>query len=400
MNRPKYSLVLPTLNGGATLRLTLPAMLATDRDDVEFVISNNRSDDDTKEVVLDQRDRRITYVEPPERLHHSRHLEFAYTHASGLWQSHLGDDDLVFPSRFAVLDTATAQTEAPLIRGGNLRYYWHDYPNPELANRVDKALFNGVLYEMSGADFAAYHLNELVVFGGGSWVVRRDLIATIRERCGYFVSPRHVEFFAMRAAAAAADKVALLSLPIWILGRHGASSANQVLTPKSEQTKKDWDWSLEYPEPWPHCPFDWHAYANISLDGALHVLRHFPELGARAAIDWVLWINRIRSDMERMIAVGRLPADVRDRFADGLRRLPPEAARAWQERDPAADRDFYPAAPLPIHGIYDNPRTLALMGWPRDLRGADAGFTDIVDLARWVEATYPGFFAGRTIPMI
>jgi len=399
MSDPKYSIVLPTLNGGATLRLTLPAMLAVERDDVEWVISNNLSEDDTKEGVLGQNDRRVRYVEPPQRLHHSRHLEFAYRQARGLWQSHLGDDDLIFPSRFAVLDAATAQTDASLIRGGNLRYYWHNYPNAELANRVDKALFNGVLYEMAGADFAVSQLNELVIFGGGSWVARRDLIAKVRARCGFFVSPRHVEFFAMRAAAAAADKVALLSIPIWILGRHGASSANQVLTPKSEQTHKDWDWSLEYPEPWRHCPFDWHAYANISLDGALTVLEHYSALGERARIDWVVWINRVRSDMERMIAVGRLPAEVRERFADGLRRLPPEAARAWQERDPAGDREYYPPAPLPIHGIYDNPRTLALMGWPRDLRGADAGFADIVGLARWVENTYPGFFAGRTIPL-
>jgi Glycosyl transferase family 2 len=398
MMRPKYSIALPTLNGGKKLSLTLPAMLEIDRDDIEWVISNNLSEDDTKDVVLGFDDKRIRYVEPPERLHHSRHLEFAYTNARGLWQGHLGDDDIIFPSRFDVLDDVMKNTDAMVIRGGNLRYFWHDYPNPELANRVDQALFNGALYEMSGSDFAANQLNELVVFGGGSWVVHSKLIDKIRTRCGYFASPRHVEFFAMRAAVTAAEKVAMLSLPIWILGRHGASSANQVMTPKNEQTEKDWDWSLEYPEPWYHCPFDWHAYANISLDGALTVLEHFPELGERVQIDWVVWINRVIGDMERMIAVDRLPIEIRERFEDGLRRLPAEAERAWQSRDPAKDRKYYPPARLPIHGVYDNMSTLALMGWPKNLRGADAGFTDIADLARWVEKTYAGFFASRTIP--
>ncbi len=400
MSQPKYSIVLPTLNGGATLRLTLPAMLAIDRDDVQWVISNNLSEDDTKEVVLGQNDKRITYVEPPERLHHSRHLEFAYTHAAGLWQSHLGDDDITFPSRFAVLDAATEQTDAALIRGGNLRYFWHDYPNDELANRVDPALFNGALYEMSALDFATHQINEMVIFGGGSWVVRRDLIQRVRERCGHFVSPRHVEFFAMRAAAAATQKVALLGLPIWILGRHGASSANQVMTPKNEQMKKDWDWSLEYPEPWRHCPFDWHAYPAISLDGALTTLEHFPEIADHVAIDWVVWINRVRADMERMIAAGRLPNDVRERFVQGLDRLPPAAQKAWGERDPNDNRQENPAGRLPIQGVYNSPRTLALFGWPRTLHGSDVGFGSIAELARWVEATYPGFFAGRTVPMV
>ncbi len=49
---PKYSTVLPTLNGAETLSVTVPEMLKIDRDDFELVISNNQSDDNTHSTVI------------------------------------------------------------------------------------------------------------------------------------------------------------------------------------------------------------------------------------------------------------------------------------------------------------------------------------------------------------
>src|SRR5215218_7847117 len=104
--RPKYSIILPTLNGKRTLSVTLPAMLRTDRDDVEWVISENHSDDGTYQAIRDivADDERVRLVRPPERLPLGKHLEFAYQQATGRWLSHVGDDDHLLPWRFQLLD--------------------------------------------------------------------------------------------------------------------------------------------------------------------------------------------------------------------------------------------------------------------------------------------------------
>ncbi len=408
MTRPKYSIALPTLNGGETLSVTLPAMLQIDRDDVEWVISNNLSEDDTKDVVLGFDDKRIRYVEPPERLHHSRHLEFAYTNATGLWQGHMGDDDILFPSRFDVLDEVMKNTDAMVIRGGNLRYHWPEYPVPEQANHIDPCAFNGALYEMSARDFVTNQINDIIIYGGASWAVHRSIIDKVRHRCGHFVSPRNVEFFAMRAAAAASNKIALLGLPIYVLGRHSGSTGSQALYPKNEATRNDWDWKLEFPEPWPHCPFNYHGYAPISLDAAMGAAHHFPEIKEYVDLRWDFWLQRVHADIERLIRVGRLPENARSFFDEGMAKLPEFARRQWElrkspdklaEYNQAIDyRPPTPAPPLPTSDPQNNPGTTAYFGWPRSINGDDVGVRGIVDVPRWVENTYGGFFASRTVP--
>ena len=43
----KYSIVLPTLNGGDYLKEVIKKYLKFTRDDVEFIVSDNLSDDGT-----------------------------------------------------------------------------------------------------------------------------------------------------------------------------------------------------------------------------------------------------------------------------------------------------------------------------------------------------------------
>ena len=129
---PKYSIVLPTLNGRETLAIVLPAMLREiSRPDVEWVVSDNRSDDGGYEWLLKlaTTDRRLRVVRPAHRLCIGEHLEFTYRFAKGEWLCHIGDDDLLLPNRFEILDRVIDQTGADIIRGRFLRYLWPGYPD-------------------------------------------------------------------------------------------------------------------------------------------------------------------------------------------------------------------------------------------------------------------------------
>ncbi len=334
--RPKYSIILPTLNGARTLAVTLPAMLRIDRDDVEFVVSENHSDDGTyelvREIVAD--DDRVLVVRPSERLPLGRHLEFAYQQAHGRWLSHLGDDDYLLPWRFELLDQVLADTseECSLIRGEYVRYNWPQFPQPEVANTLDAARFTRALQVVPGVELAATLLNQSHIHGGGAWVVRSDMAQAIRRRSGYFASPQHVEFFAMRAAAALSESVALVGLPLFVLGRHAKSSGTQYFLPKQGQQENSWDWEFEDPEHYQHSPFNWKSYSTLSLDAALKVKATFADELGEIAIDWPRWNRTIHSEMMKLVDYGQLPAAAQRDFLAAVSSTGSGNALSWHWR--------------------------------------------------------------------
>ena len=396
------SIVLPTLNGVETLAVTLPAMLTIERDDVEWVVSNNHSDDNLGELISSLGDQRLRLVEPPERLPIGKHLEFAYQQARGEWQGHLGDDDLLFPSRFAVLDDVIASTKALLIRGENVRYHWPDFPDQDLANTLDGRRFDGRIDVERGSAFAARMLNEVIIHGGGSWIIHRSVIEKVRARCACFSSPQHVEFHAMRAGAALAPTVATILLPIYVLGRHAKSAAFQALGPKDKNIRSDWSWSFEDPDPWQYCPFQYKGYVSISLDAALMVQAKLPEVLGHDQINWDTWTIAARSDIEELIRNKQLPPDARGVWESGIRHLPSSVrGRVWLREHPRLlhiARRMYGLAHRPRTGqsaSCSTAKATDCFGWPHRLRGDKVGIQGIVDVPRWVETTFHGFFPER-----
>jgi hypothetical protein len=392
--RPKYSIILPTLNGARTLAITLPAMLRTSRADVEWVLSENHSNDDTWSLLQSfaLRDARIKLVRPPERLPLGKHLEFAYQQASGEWLSHLGDDDCIVPWRFELLDHLLNEldTKCRLIRGEYVRYTWPEFPEPQFSNSVDAAEFSTQVAVKSGREFARELLNRVHIHGGGAWVVHHELVQQVRAHCQWFASPQHVEFFAMRAAACLSEQVALVQLPLFVLGRHGKSSGSQYFLPRTTNQVKTWDWSFEDPQGY-QSPFNWKSYSTLSLDAALAVQRAFPQAMDGCKIRWPDWLKAIHSEMMRLVAYEQLPPQARRDFLQALRSLPIrnrfywrwrtwrlQWQHAWQGKASSADAGKKPTASDSHHALV----------WPERIHGATAGFDSIVSLIHWMEHSH------------
>ena len=247
-------------------------MLRLARPDVEWIISDNRSDDGGYDWLLKLAagDRRLRVVRPANRLCIGEHLEFTYRFARGQWLCHIGDDDLLLPDRFEILDRVIADTRADIVRGQFLRYLWPEYPDPRVANSFDpNQQFSGDISLLTGPELARRMLNEKVVHAGGAWAIKRELVEQVRERASWFSSPQHLEFFGMRAAAALSQRAALIDRPLFILGRHKKSSGSLAYLPKRKVGAAHWNWNFEDPLPYRYSPFLWKAYCTLSLDGAL-----------------------------------------------------------------------------------------------------------------------------------
>ena len=394
--RPKYSIVLPTLHGGRTLAVTLPAMLRIDRDDIEWVVSENHSEDGSYQIIRDivADDERVKLVRPRERLPLGKHLEFAYQQASGRWLSHIGDDDHLLPWRFELLDQALerAGESCSLVRGEYVRYSWPEYPEADKANSLDAAHFDRTFALHPGKVFAAQLLNQVHIHGGGAWVVRSDVVQTVRRRSGFFASPQHVEFFAMRAAAALGDQVATVGLPLFILGRHSKSSGTQYFNPKASNREQTWDWAFEDPESYRYCPLNWKSYSTLSLDGALTAQAMLKDELGSVPVAWHDWTRTIHSEMIRLVQYGQLPREARRDFLHAVRQVPGEGSLYWRWR---TWRLVWQALWKRERTVTETPSTPlvvrdGIVQLSQRVLGNQNGFHSIIEVPRWLEKVSQG----------
>ena len=205
----------------------------------------------------------------------------------------------------------------------------------------------------------------------------------------------------MRAACALASKVVATRLPIWVLGRHEKSSGCQVLRPRGETSRTDWDWDFEVPDPWHYCPFQFKSvYATLSLDAALSVKNLLPDILGHIPINWLMWTKYIHDGLLAAVRNKQLPSETWDLFAAGLRRLPWKARALWwlRHRYPNLERCRRNFTSILRHGHLSVPPKgpagplSHAFGWPYIFHGERAGIHNITDVPTWVEKVFFGFF--------
>src|SRR6185436_15663072 len=74
---PVFSVVIPTYNRSDLLRQAVESVLAQTLDDLEVVVSDNHSTDDTRDVIAGFDDPRVRYVVPPAHMVLPDSWEFA-----------------------------------------------------------------------------------------------------------------------------------------------------------------------------------------------------------------------------------------------------------------------------------------------------------------------------------
>jgi glycosyltransferase involved in cell wall biosynthesis len=124
---PLVSFGLPVRNAGQTVAGVVKSVLAQDHENIELVISDNASTDDTEEVCreLALSDSRIAYHRQPENVGLLNNFRYVIDAASGTFFRWIGDDDRIDPtfasrclSKFAddpgaiVVTTGIAYTES------------------------------------------------------------------------------------------------------------------------------------------------------------------------------------------------------------------------------------------------------------------------------------------------
>jgi glycosyltransferase involved in cell wall biosynthesis len=114
---PLVSIALPVYNGAQTLAPVIESVLAQTHSNLELVISDNASTDDTEEVArgFARADRRVVYQRHPSNVGLLNNFTSAAAAASGTYLRWIGDDDSIAPEYVARTLEAFAEDERRVL---------------------------------------------------------------------------------------------------------------------------------------------------------------------------------------------------------------------------------------------------------------------------------------------
>jgi glycosyltransferase involved in cell wall biosynthesis len=121
---PKIIVIIPTRERSDVLQFALRTVTDQDYDNLEIIVSDNCSEDGTREVVAAAGDPRVRYIRTGKRVAMSANWEFALSHADDGWVTFMGDDDGLPPRAVSKIAELLRQEPADAIRSRFCTYDW------------------------------------------------------------------------------------------------------------------------------------------------------------------------------------------------------------------------------------------------------------------------------------
>lgn len=127
IEKPKYSIIIPARNGVSYLPACVETIINQGYCDYELIISDDHSNDGTKEYLNTLSQPNIRVIEPPEALSMAEHWEWALSHARGEWLVFVGQDDGLQPYFFQLSDLLTEvadRKDVRVVMSERAYYFW------------------------------------------------------------------------------------------------------------------------------------------------------------------------------------------------------------------------------------------------------------------------------------
>jgi glycosyltransferase involved in cell wall biosynthesis len=297
------SVVIPTRERCETLRFTLATVAAQEFADLQILVSDNASEDNTREVVSGFEDPRIQYVRAPHRMSMCDHYNFALGHAIGKYLIIIGDDDAIMPGALRKFAEVAAARPSKVYQWRPHGYVWpirdrppqlHLFPQPpaiheiKLRQRVESSLEWGV---WGWGDLPQlYHS-----------AVAREIADEIRARTGRVFHSMGPDVFSAFAIPVFSDTALFLNTPVSCVGASSKSnSGGGVVNDFTNwaQFVREYDGYQLHPKLRPAIPRESLVRndAFIIPDAALIAMDLFPEYYRGIRFDYsAMWAFMQRS---------------------------------------------------------------------------------------------------------
>jgi len=219
MEKIKFSIVIPTRERADTLFHTMVTCTAQDYENLDIIVSDNYSQDNTREVVHSFSDPRIKYINTGKRISMSHNWEFALGHVKDGWVTFLGDDDGILPGALSTVADVIKRTGCQAITSRMCSYTWPQngtdgYLTVPLTNGIELRNGREWLCKLMRGDVEYFDLPRLYV---GGFV---DIRAINRARApgGAFFLSLIPDYYSAIALATVLDNYVMLKEPVSIGG--------------------------------------------------------------------------------------------------------------------------------------------------------------------------------------
>jgi glycosyltransferase involved in cell wall biosynthesis len=278
MTPPRFSIVIPTFNRSEYLGKAIESALNQTFVDLEVVVSDNHSTDDTPDVVSAIGDPRIRYVRPPVHGPMPDHWDFAWRQCTGDFILLMGDDDALIDSAVERFMTAQQELDADFLFCSIAEYLDPGFEGPR-PNTL-------VCFEFSGESTVVKRdrflgplfrsLQPAYRMDPAAFVFSRALATRVAERCGRFFNTQGAEYFAWPLAAVFANRIVHVGTPLVLIGRTPKSWGTNMVLLNTGHEKIDTLLGDVITE-WRQSPVTNFTFANLMVEGMLTAKSAFPE---------------------------------------------------------------------------------------------------------------------------
>jgi hypothetical protein len=234
-NRPRFSVVLPTIGRVEYLTDAIESICWQSFRDFELIISDNSADDRVRTIADKYRaDDRIRYVRPHEQLNMPDHWEFASLHATGEFVMILQDRVVVLPDALQIVDHEINRlSDQPSV------VYWPHISNYDdrtgRLSRIDAHTATSEIREPRAVlgCFARFETPRTHIPHSSNSFYHCDLAATIRRSHGQLFTPLAPDDASGFLQLAYAEKLLFVDRPLWIgrvTNRGNSNGINALLT--------------------------------------------------------------------------------------------------------------------------------------------------------------------------
>jgi glycosyltransferase involved in cell wall biosynthesis len=120
----RFTAIIPTRERCDTLEYSLRTLTQQTYENLQIIVSDNYSQDATRDVVRANADPRIRYINTGKRVSMSGNWEFALAHAAEGWVTFLGDDDGLLPGCFEKVNEIIDRTGVRAVKSTYGQYLW------------------------------------------------------------------------------------------------------------------------------------------------------------------------------------------------------------------------------------------------------------------------------------
>ena len=230
----RFTVAIPTRNRRDTLEWALRTCTSQDYDNLDIIVSDNCSSDDTEQMVRSVGDPRVRYVNTERSVSMAENFEFALSHCGTGYVSILGDDDGLLPEALVELDPLLTELQSDAFMWDMQNYYWPGFFETQLANMLNMTLDQQLTIQRVQSaqvlrDVRTFKSKYTALPSPYFGFVRSDVIEAVRAKSGTFFHSITPDIYSGVAVASVVDSFHVSSRAFSLSGqsRH-SNGASQV----------------------------------------------------------------------------------------------------------------------------------------------------------------------------